>query len=341
MNLKTHKKGLVALALVFFMIVPMLSAINFVHATNPAAGAFSVVQQGTGGTTNVNSVTVPASPNPIGSYVYFDIYVSGASNVWGWTIPTVSWNPAVLQLVGVTEGPWLKNNVPGGDGTDFVGNSGSLWNNHLGDIGGGLSEAITADDQAATSAGVVTTLKFEVSGYGTSPVTIAGGSLTDSSEDAAAQNYNAATSMTSATVTVIAPPLSISLYQSGSTTLSGTTISSTTNPIGDTFKVDAYIQGDVATMDLWGWSLGVSWDPSIVEMTKITEGSFLNQSSTTYFAAGDIDNVAGKIQGGVEDAYTSYVSTIAPAGVLMTMTFQVVGYGSCNIQLSQGTPTLY
>ena len=339
MNLKTHKKGLIALALIFFMIMPMLTAINLVHATDTAAGSFSVYKSGTGGTTNVNSVTIPDSPNPIGTTISFDIYISGASNVWGWSIGSVTWNPAVMKLTGVTEGPWLQNNNGPNQATDFIGSSSSLWNNVAGDIGGGLSEAITADNIASTSAGVVTTLKFQIVGYGTSSLNIAGATLADTSEDA--NNQNPATSVSSATVTVTAPPLSISLYQSGTTTLNSLTISSTTNPIGDTFSVDAYIQGDVATMDLWGWNLGVTWNPAVLEMTGITQGSFLDQGVTgvTLFAPGSIDNVGGQIQGGVSDAYNTYTSSTAPAGVLMTMAFQVVGYGSANIALSTGIPS--
>ena len=93
---------------------------------------------GTGGTTNVNSVNLPASPNPIGTTVKFDIYISNAADIWGWTIPTVTWNPAVMNLTKVKEGPFLSDNT-GGDPTNFVGNAKALLDNTNGLIQGGIS----------------------------------------------------------------------------------------------------------------------------------------------------------------------------------------------------------
>jgi hypothetical protein len=339
MNLKTHKKGLIALALVFFMIMPMFAAVNLAKAgTDTAAGSFAVYQTGTAGTTDVSSFTVPASPNPIGTYVYFDIYIYNAANVWGWSISTVSWNPSVLQLISATEGPWLKNNVADAS-TDYLAPGGNI-NNVLGVFSGGISEACTEDTVASTSAGVVTTLKFEVSGYGTSPITIAGGTLADNSEDAGANNYATATSMSSASVTVEAPPLSISLVPHGAT--SGSTIvwPSNENPVGSTFQVDAYIAGIISSDNLWGWNLGVSWNPAVLECTAVTEGSYLDNgtSGITDFAAGYVNNAVGAIQGGVSDAFNTYESQSVGAGVLMTLTFQILSYGSCSITLSPGTP---
>ncbi len=337
MNFKSHKKGLIALALVFFMIAPMFAAVNFARAsTDTAVGTFSVYQQGTGGTTNVNSVTVGSNPNPIGTNVYFDIYISSAQNVWAWVMPTVTWNPAVLQLTQVVEGPWLKNNVPGGDPTDFSGGASSLFDNTHGDINGGLAEAIVGSDQAATSAGVVATLRFQISGYGTSSINIAGTTLADNSVDNT--NQVPATANNDASITVLAPPLSISLVPHGATSGSIITMPSNQNPIGSTFQVDAYIAGAVG--NIWGWNLGISWNNTVLNMTGLAEGSYLNGgvSGATFFVPGSIDNVDGTIQGGVSDALNAYTTSSAGAGVLMSMTFQIQSFGSCNIQLSQGTP---
>ena len=338
MNFKTHKKGLIALALVFFMIMPMFAAVNLVKATDSAAASFAVYQSGTGGTTDVSSVTVPASPNPIGATVSFDVYLYNAANVWGWTIPTVSWNPAVLQLTKVTEGPWLENNVAEVS-TDFVGASSSLYNNVLGVLSGGMSEACTSDTVAATSAGVVATLKFTISGYGTSPITIAGATVADNSEEPPS-GFNAATAISSASITVEAPALSISLVPSGQT--SGSTIvwPSNEDPIGGTFSVDAYIQGIVSSDNLWGWNLGVSWNPSVLECTSVTQGSYLDSGtpSNTFFTLGSIDNTDGSIHGGVSCALNTYTTQTAAAGVLMTLAFEIISYGSCSITLSPGTP---
>ena len=140
-NLK-NKKPFIAFALVLFMVVPMLLGTNSVSAAEITTGTFGVVQSGTGGTANVNSVTLSSTSNPIGTTVKFDIYISGANAIWGWVIPTVAWNPAVVHLTKVVVGPFLADNAPDGDPTDMTGTSSSLFDNAHGALQGGLSEAI-------------------------------------------------------------------------------------------------------------------------------------------------------------------------------------------------------
>jgi len=140
-----------------------------------ATGVFSAVLSGT---TTTSSITLGPSPDPMGSTVNIDIYISGAANVWGWTLGSITWNPAVLSCNSATEGPWLKT----GGSTLFL--AGAV-NNAAGDIGGGIADAISSSGTAVatTSAGVVATLAFTVVGYGTSPVTISGAVLYASSTD--------------------------------------------------------------------------------------------------------------------------------------------------------------
>lgn len=68
----------------------------------------------------------------------------------------------------------MKDNT-NDDATVFVGNSATVWNNTSGVVMGGLSEAINGADVSTDSSGVLATLTFNITGYGTSPVTIAGG----------------------------------------------------------------------------------------------------------------------------------------------------------------------
>ena len=120
----TNKKSIGALALVFFMLASMFFAMGTVHATT--TGTFSVYQSGS---TSVSSITVPSSPNPIGTTVKYDIYISGANAIWGWAIPTVNFNTAVVHLTKVVAGPFLSDNAPGGDSVSTTGTSGSLFDN--------------------------------------------------------------------------------------------------------------------------------------------------------------------------------------------------------------------
>ena len=341
MNFKTHKKGLIALALVFFMIVPMLMAAVPVLATGSATGNFTVVQDsstnhGSGynpQNTTITSVTVPSSPNPVGTALAFDIMINNAANVDGWSIPTVSWNPAVLTLTNVKEGSFLADS---GSGTDFL--VGAILSGH---IGGGISDAIASSAQSPDSQAVCCTLFFTVVGYGSSQVNIidTGSNQAYLHTTSASNDPAIPVPAADASVTVQAPPLSISLFAHGTT--SGSTITpfpSSQNPIGSTFGVDAYIVGAIG--NVWGWSLNVAWNTAVLNCTGVTEGSYLsaNGPAPTLFAAGNINNVLGLIQGGVNDAYNNQSVSSAGAGVLMTLNFMVVGYGSSNIALTAGSP---
>ncbi|MGA2523389.1 MAG: hypothetical protein ABSF65_04465, partial [Candidatus Bathyarchaeia archaeon] len=148
---------------------------------------------------------------------------------------------------------------------------------------------------------------------------------------------------TDASVTQQAPAMSISLLNHATSgTPTGNTFSfpSTTNPIGSYFSVDAYLQG--ATGNIWAWSLNVAWNPAAIHMTTCTEGAYLssaeNTGTSTLYLAGSIDNTKGQIDGGVNDAFSTLQTDPSPAGVLMTMTFQVVGFGNSAITLTAGTP---
>ena len=157
---------------------------------------FSAVQSGS---TTTSSISVGPSPDPFNSTIKIDVRIDSVSvGFWGWTISTVSWNPAVLTLTKVTEGTFLADNT-NGDPTSFVGNSKSLWNLTGGTIMGGISEAISAADTSIDPSGVVATLSFNVTGYGNSAVTIAGGNLRVTSSDTAGVNVVC----NNATVTVL------------------------------------------------------------------------------------------------------------------------------------------
>ncbi len=329
LNLK-NKKALIAFALVFFMIAPMLFGLSTVRAAGATTGTFSAVVSGTGGTTMINSVNLPSSPNPIGTTVKFDIYISNAANIWGWSIPTITWNPAVIQLASVKEGPFLADNT-GSDVTGFTGNQKPLFDNVNGLLQGGMAEAIQAADVSTDSAGVVATMTFTVVGYGNSAVTINGGNLRASSSD----NTGVSAACNSASVAVIQPATTISLYQNG-TQNANIQYPSLSNPIGGTFKVDMYING---ATNVWGWSAGVTWNPSVLSCTSVTEGSYLSQSGATLFAPGFIDNYLGKVDAGIADAYLSYMNASASSGVLCTLTFQILSYGNSNLNITAGAPS--
>ena len=138
-------------------------------------------------------------------------------------------------------------------------------------------------------------------GYGTSAITITGGYLIATSTAGSPQIPVSCNS--GSTHGPNEPLTTINLYQHGSTTNAAIQWPSASNPIGGTFSVDAYISG--ALGNVWGWSIGVTWNPSVLECTGVTEGSYLSSGGATLFAPGYINNYAGKIDAGISDAYST------------------------------------
>lgn len=143
----------------------LASTISDNNLSNPY---ISVVQSGTA---NTSKITVTS--NPVGKIVKVDIRIDNVSSgFWGWSLPIISWNPAVMNLKNVQEGAFLADNT--GASALFVGNSPLLWNNTRGEIDGGLSEALSSADTSVDSSGVLATLTFKIINYGNSSVTVSG-----------------------------------------------------------------------------------------------------------------------------------------------------------------------
>jgi hypothetical protein len=138
------------------------------NSNSPSNPFVSAVQEGT---TDKSNVTLYR--DSIGSSINIDLRIDDVSvGFWGWSIPSISWNPAVLKLTNVQEGPFLSDQS--GASAYFIGNAPSLWNNTSGKIDGGLSEALTSDSTSYDSSGVVATLTFEIKNVGTSEVALSG-----------------------------------------------------------------------------------------------------------------------------------------------------------------------
>ena len=123
------------------------------------------------GTKSNSDITV--NNDLIGSFIKIDLRIDNVSiGFWGWSLPSISWDPAVLNLTDVQEGAFIVDQT--GASAYFIGNSPALWNNTSGKIDGGLTEALSADRTSHDSSGVLATLTFEIKSNGNSPVTLSG-----------------------------------------------------------------------------------------------------------------------------------------------------------------------
>lgn len=163
-------KKRVTIAITIILLVTLPLAIPCLSIASTSAPTISAVKSGS---TSTSSITVGPTPNPLSTSIKIDIRIDNSPGSWGWLLSSVTWNATILQLVKVTEGPFLAVNT-GGDATTFTGSASALWDNSNGAIQGGLAEAISGADTSTDSSGVLATLTFNITNYGVSPITISG-----------------------------------------------------------------------------------------------------------------------------------------------------------------------
>jgi len=113
--------------------------------------------------------------------------------------------------------------------------------------------------------------------------------------------------------------------------------------IGDTFEVHVNITGAI---DLFAWQVNMNWNPSILNVSDIIAGEFLNVGAApNYTSSSASPNGVGFVVNKTDNAtgYTAMGESILGAdtgvsgdGRLVTIEFQVVGYGCSNLTLDVG-----
>ena len=352
MNIRKIKaKHIVALALTLFMVSSMLLACA--HAAYPATGTPPYLDiVGTGGAASTSTTNIPLAA--VGTQFSIDVRVdnyadvnlgsTGASNGISGVSYDVTWNPAVLTYVSYSEVNWLPSQSNAGDLQNQVA-SGKIT---FGQIAFSTSNPFAVASSATGS--VSATITFQVAAAGTSALTLtpqgAGvpyivapqtvGTLTSGHAVTGSLTYNA----------LYNPQTTVSLYANPADSANTFQFAAGTDPIGQTFQVDMYINNPNA-VQVWGWNLGVTWNAAAIQLTGITEGTYLSTSNlnnangaSTIFVPGYVDNNAGNIPQGISDVYLSDSTTTNPQGVLCTLTFTVISFTSSNINLVQGIPSL-
>ncbi len=342
MNIKTFKtKPIAALALTLLMVMPLLfAAVSVVRADNTPV--ISVVLSGTTSTTTIPQVAVGSTFNVdvrIDNTQAITEGISGDSY-------NLTWDPTVLECTNyVDPGPYLTTGASQGHVLSVT----SAPDN----VNGVFTVGDDIDNQANASAssygsGVLSTLTFQVLKFGQSDLNL---EPSDVGVTYLATTLNP--NLNANAVDAIYNPLTTSINLFGHGTTSSTIqVPSGTNQIGSDIMVDAYISNPLA-YPVWGWNIGVTWNPAVLQLELVNEGTYLNpapssqgysdpNSSTTatIFLVGKIDNTLGMIDSGISDIYENNVTTNAATGVLCTLTFEVINYANSTINITAGTPTL-
>ncbi len=109
------------------------------------------------------------------------------------------------------------------------------------------------------------------------------------------------------------------------------TADSTPTIIGQTFVASINIAG---ATNLWAWNGNVTWNPAVLNATKIIKGPFLTSNGDSdVFPSVTFDNVNGFTKGGPSQALLD-TGSVSGDGVLAKITFLVVGSGTSDISLN-------
>ena len=100
--------------------------------------------------------------------------------------------------------------------------------------------------------------------------------------------------------------------------------------VGDIFTIPISITG---ATDLTAWQFDLAFNPAIVQVNSVNEGTFLSAFGQTMYVPGFIDNTAGLISG-VADAYIDLAPNPSGDGVLANIEFVALAPGISSLNFS-------
>ena len=115
-------------------------------------------------TVSVDPTTQNFPSAHVGDTIHVNIVVSKVPKLWGWDIVDLTFNPKILNITGVTEGPFLSK----AGQTLFIWDSESLRQLSQGDIP--EIQDVLLSTNTASGSGVIATLAFTVLSLGTSQI---------------------------------------------------------------------------------------------------------------------------------------------------------------------------
>ena len=151
------------IAVVAIIIILSVAIVTYIHYSTPAAA----IQSGPT-TVSVDPASIQLQNAKIGQTIQVNINVTNVHNLWGWELDYLSFNPQVLNLTQVQEGPFLKT----GGSTFFL----STLNDASWVQDGILPSTNDAINVNATThgSGIILTLTFTVLAAGASQIMING-----------------------------------------------------------------------------------------------------------------------------------------------------------------------
>ena len=155
--------------MVLLLSAVVLASFLAIHTTNASGTP----------TLGVDSATQQFPSAHAGDTIQVNITISNVQNLWAWDIAQLTWNPQVMNLTNMIEGPFLQTS---GQQTLFVTtlNATNAWyltnQGYLNETSG-----LILQSTGVTGSGVVATLVFKVFSTGTSQIKFTQATLEDPS----------------------------------------------------------------------------------------------------------------------------------------------------------------
>ena len=108
--------------------------------------------------------------------------------------------------------------------------------------------------------------------------------------------------------------------------------------VGDTFRVNITVNSP--DIGIWSWQVGIRFDNAVLNCTDLGEGTFFAGNYTLGFLPGTVHNDLGYVKISSNSLRDPETTGVKGTGVLMWFEFQVVGYGSCLLDLTLSPPAL-
>jgi len=118
--------------------------------------------------------------------------------------------------------------------------------------------------------------------------------------------------------------MALSLPAAATDAVLGTSASPDPALVGGSVSVTVSVADIV---DVYAWQFSLLFDPSVLQASSMTAGSFLSAAGPTLFVPGTIDNVTGRI-GFVIETIQGLAPGVSGSGSLVSVGFDVVGVGS-------------
>jgi hypothetical protein len=287
MQIGWKKKVLLSLVLIGII----LSSVILVSESNADQSAL----------VNLTPSAISGESLGIGGNFTVTVQVSQVSNLWGWSLG-LTWDPSVLQMLGsVKEGSFLKNAGQTNLLSSSVNNPDGIISN--------INDYLT-QQAGASGSGDLASFTFKIVGYGSTQIKLANVQLLAVASSQSGETPQISSTVNDATFTfvqastvspmLVTPQISlnpatgtISVVKTGTTATSTVTVGPNPDPINTNLVMDIRIDN---AAHIWEWNADIHWNPSVLRLTGVVEGTFLKSDGTsTMFIGGNtllFDNTA-------------------------------------------------